>query len=285
MIEYILYSLVGIIILILLSGLRIIRPTQRALVERFGRYLRYCEPGLSYIIPIADKMIKVNVTERMMDIKPQDIITKDNLNARVDLVVYYQVRPDEKNICKSRYNVDDFEEQIVSLSQTTARNVIGDMVFKDVNSKRNVLNSALAKVLDIQSDAWGVKVVRVEMKEITPPKDVQDTMNRVIKAENLKDAAKDEATAKETLADGERRAAIKKAEGIAQGKKIVASAEAFRIQTVNEAANKYFIGNAQMLRQLDVTQASLENNSKIVITEKGINPQIIMGNIPIENKK
>ena len=279
--SYVVYGLLGLLGIIILGGFRIVRPTQRALVERWGKYLRYCTPGLNYIIPIMDSMIKVNVTERMMDVEPQDIITKDNLNARVDLVVYYQIRPTEDNVKASRYNVDDFEEQIVSLAQTTARNVIGDMAFKDVNNQRNKLNKELAVVLDEQSDAWGVKVVRVELKEIQPPKDVQDTMNRVIKAENLKDAARDEATATETLADGKRRAAIKEAEGERQAKILRAEGESKAFDLIN----KSFTGNAQKLKQLEVTQASLERNSKIVLTKEGINPQIIMDAIPIKSKE
>lgn len=281
----VLYTILIIAFLFFISGFKVIRPIEKGLVETFGKYSRMNEQGLTWIFPMVQRMRKVNITERMMDIEPQDIITKDNLNARVDLVVYYQIKEDEGNIKKSRYSVDNFEEQIVSLSQTTARNVIGDMVFKDVNSKRNVLNQKLKVVLDRESDNWGIKVVRVEMKEITPPNDVQNTMNRVIKAENLKDAAKDEATATETLADGDRRAAINKAKGIAAGKRIVADGEAYRIKTVNESASKYFKGNAQKLKELEVTQNSLENNSKIIVTEKGIKPQIILGNIPIENNK
>ena len=279
--SYVIYGVLGFLGLMFLGGIRIIRPTQRALVERLGKYFRYCPPGFNYVVPFLDSMIKVNVTERMMDVKPQDIITKDNLNARVDLVVYYQIRPTEDNVKASRYNVDDFEEQIVSLAQTTARNVIGDMAFKDVNNQRNKLNTELALVLDKQSDAWGVKVVRVELKEIQPPKDVQDTMNRVIKAENLKDAARDEATATETLADGKRRATIKEAEGERQAKILRAEGESKAFDLIN----KSFTGNAQTLKQLEVTQASLERNSKIVLTEKGISPQIIMDAIPIKSKE
>jgi len=271
---------VGIFIgLILLSGFRIVRPTQKALIERLGKYQRFVFGGLTYIIPFIDKIIKVNITERMMDIEPQDIITKDNLNAKVDLVVYYQIKNDETNVKKSRYNVDDFEQQIVSLAQTTARNVIGDMPFRDVNNQRNILNMALAKVLDKESDAWGVKVVRVEMKEIQPPRDVQDSMNRVIKAENLKDASKDEATAKEVEADGFRRAEIKKAEGMKQASIRKAEGEAKAFKLINEA----FKGNAQLLKRLEVTQASLENNTKFVLTEKGISPSIIMDAIPTKS--
>jgi len=276
------YIIGTIVVLVFFAGAKVVRPTERAIIERLGKYKGFKEAGFKWIIPFIDRMIKVNITENMMDIEPQDIITKDNLNARVDLVVYYQVKNEEVNVKKSRYNVDDFEEQIVSLSQTTARNVIGDMVFKDVNSKRNVLNKKLQEVLDEQSDAWGIRVVRVEMKEIAPPQDVQDTMNKIIKAENEKDAARDFATATETKADGARRAAIKEAQGIAQGKKIVADAEAYKIKTVHEAAQTYFKDGAKDLKAMQVTQASLEKNAKVVLTEKGIKPNIILGNLPTE---
>lgn len=263
-------------------GIRIVRPIERGLIERLGRYKRYARQGFNWIVPFVDKMVQVNITERMADVKPQDIITKDNLNARVDLVVYYKVKADEENVKRSIYNVDNFENQIISLAQTTARNVIGEMDFTEVNNQRNKLNAELAKVLDKESDTWGVQIVRVELKEIKPPEDVQETMNRIIKASNEKQAAIDFAQATETKADGERRAAIKKAEGIRDGKKIVADGEAYKIKTVNESAKKYFVGNAQLLKKLQVTQASLEQNSKILLTEKGISPQIILGEIPVK---
>lgn len=274
----------GILVLYLLSGIRIIRPTERGVRETLGKYSGFANAGFNWIFPIFQTLHRVNVTERMTDIEPQDIITKDNLNAKVDLVVFYRVKEDESNIKKSFYNVDDVAGQIITLAQTTARNVIGDMVFRDVNSKRNDLNKKLQTVIDKQTDDWGIKIVRVELKEIAPPKDVQETMNKVIKAENEKEAAVDFATAKETEADGFKRAKIKEAEGIAQGKKIVADGEAYRIKTVNDAAKKYFVGNAQKLRAYDVTQASLENNAKILITEKGIKPSIILGDIPVKEK-
>lgn len=271
----------GLAILVFFLGIRIIKPTQRGLVERLGKYQKCIQPGFHWIIPVIDRVVKINITERMMDVEPQDIITKDNLNAEVDLMVYYQVRSDEENLKKARYDVDDFKDQIISLAQTTARNVIGDMAFRDVNSKRNELNSQLAGVLDKQSDAWGVKVVRVELKEIRPPKDVQESMNRVIKAENLKDAAKDEATAKETEADGERRSSIKRAEGQKQAEILKAEGQAKAFELIE----KSFKGRSELLKRLDVTQASLQDNAKIVITEKGISPNIIMDAIPITSAK
>jgi regulator of protease activity HflC (stomatin/prohibitin superfamily) len=274
------------ILVFFLSGIRIVRPTHRALIERFGRYKRFANAGFHWIIPIVDRMFKVDITENMMDVRPQEVITKDNLNARVDLMVYYKVKAEENNVKKSRYNVEDFERQIVSLAQTTARNVIGTMMFKIVNSERNKINRELAKVLGKESDAWGVQVVRVEMKEITPPKDVQDVMNKVLKAENEKIAAIDYATAKETEADGIKRAAIKEAEGQAKAIKIVADADAQRIKLVNDAARKYFKGDAQLLKKLEVTENSLKNNSKIIVPE---NSTLVIGDtsgiVPIKMKK
>jgi len=274
------WIIAGVVLLVFVCGIRIVEPTQRGLIERLGKYKECVQPGFHWIIPIIDRLVKINVTERMMDVEPQDIITKDNLNAEVDLMVYYQVRSDEDNLKKARYDVDNFKEQIISLAQTTARNVIGDMCFRDVNSKRNELNMQLALVLDKQSDAWGVKVVRVELKEIRPPKDVQESMNRVIKAENLKDAAKDEATAKETEADGERRASIKRAEGQKQAEILKAEGQAKAFDLIEES----FGSRAELLKRLEVTQNCLQNNAKIVLTEKGISPSIIMDAIPITSK-
>lgn len=276
--ELILLIILFVVVIFALSGVRIVRPIERAAIETLGKYSKFGKQGFNWIIPIFQRMIKVNITERMADVEPLDMITKDNLNANVDLVVYYKVKPDENNVKKSLYNVDDVEAQIISLAQTTARNEIGDMVFRDVNSKRNTLNLSLAKTLDKQSDDWGIQVVRVELKEITPPKDVQETMNRVIKAENEKDAAKDFATAEETKADGDRRAKIKRAEGDKQSSILKAEGQAKAFKLIEES----FKDRAELLRRLEVTENSLKDNSKIVLTEKGITPQIIMDSIPIK---
>jgi regulator of protease activity HflC (stomatin/prohibitin superfamily) len=158
------------------------------------------------------------------------------------------------------------------------------MNFKDVNSQRNKLNFELAKILRNETANWGVQILRVELKDISPPQDVQNTMNQVIQAENTKRAAVDFATAKETEADGMKRSEIKKAEGVAQAKKIIAEGQAQSIKLVNEAAEKYFKGNAQILKQLEVTESALKDNTKVVLTEKGITPQIILGDIPFKSR-
>lgn len=246
-------------------GIRIVRPTHRGLVERLGKYHRFAKPGFNWIIPIIDRLYQVNVTEQMVDAEPQEIITNDNLNAVVDAQVYFKVKDDEHSVKNSQYNVNNVTYQIVNLARTTLRNIIGTLTLKSANSERGRINTELHQILIQETNTWGIDIVRTELKQIDPPKDVQDTMNKIVKAENEKIAAIDYATALETTADGEKRAAIKKAEGIKQANILRAEGEAEAIKLVNDAANKYFIGNAQLLKQLEVVQNSLQNNTKVVV--------------------
>lgn len=268
--------------IIFLFGIRIVRPTHRGVIERLGKFQKVVSSGFNWIIPVIDTMRYRNMTEQLADVEPQDIITKDNLNARVDLQVYFKVKGEEEDIKKSYYQVDDYKYQIIALAQTTARNVIGDMKFVDVNNQRNELNAKLADVMRREIENWGVSVVRVELKEITPPTEVQATMNQVIQAQNKKDAAIDFATAIETEADGKRRAAIKEADGIKQANVLRAEGQAQAIKLVNEAAEKFFVGNAQKLRNMEMIEASLKNNSKVIIAKDGINPSIFIGDLPMK---
>jgi regulator of protease activity HflC (stomatin/prohibitin superfamily) len=264
-----LYKLIAwggpILLLFFFMGIRIIRPTHRGLVERFGKYNRFAEAGFHWIIPFIEKMYPVNITEQMVNAEPQEIITFDNLNARVDAQVYFKIRPDEDNVKKSIYNVNNFYVQIVNLARTTLRNIIGTMTLKSANSERNRINTELLSILSKETANWGLDVVRTELKEIDPPKDVQETMNKVVKAENEKVAAIDFATATETAADGQKRAEIKKAEGVKQAKILQAQGEAQAIQLVNEAADKFFVGNAQLLKRLQTVESALKDNAKVVL--------------------
>jgi regulator of protease activity HflC (stomatin/prohibitin superfamily) len=179
--------------------------------------------------------------------------------------VYFKVRDDEESVKGSQYNVNNYKWQIVNLARTTLRNIIGTLTLKSANSERGKINAELHKTLRIETQSWGIEIVRTELKEIDPPKDVQETMNKVVKAENEKIAAIDFASARETVADGEKRAKIKEAEGYKQSKILHAEGEAEAIRLVNEAADKYFIGNAQLLRKLQAMELSLKENAKIVI--------------------
>src|SRR5512136_1054918 len=254
-----------VVIIIFLSGIRVIRPTHRGLVERLGRYNRFVKAGFQWVMPVIETLHSVNITEQMVDAAPQEIITYDNLNARVDAQVYFKVKDDEESVKSSQYNVNNYQSQVVSLARTTLRNIIGTLTLKSANSERDNINGALLTTLSKETMNWGMEIVRTELKEIDPPKDVQETMNKVVKAENEKVAALDFANAVERQADGVKRAEIKKAEGIKQAKILAAEGEALAIKLVNEAANTYFVGNAQLLRKLEALEKALSHNAKIVI--------------------
>ncbi len=258
-----------IAIVFFLMGIRIVRPTHRGLIERFGKYRRFANMGFNWIIPMVENIYLVNITEVMVNAEPQEIITNDNLNARVDAQVYFKVKTDEESVKGSQYNVNNYAYQIVNLARTTLRNIIGTMTLKSANSERGRINEELQKTLTKETEKWGIEVVRTELKEIDPPKDVQETMNKVVKAENEKVAAVDFATATETMADGQRRAEIKKAEGVKQARILEAEGESQYIKLVNEAADKYFIGNAQLLKKLETVERSLAHNTKVVIPTTG----------------
>ncbi|HPH35136.1 MAG TPA: SPFH domain-containing protein [Methanoregulaceae archaeon] len=258
---------VALIVGYLLLGVRIVRPTHRVLIEFLGKFQRFGGPGFYWVLPGFQKLYAVNITEKMVNATRQEIITADNLNATVDAQVYFKVKDDEVNVKRSQYNVFNYEDQIVNLARTTLRNIIGTLSLKSANSERSRINDELGKVLKTETQSWGIEIVRTELKEIMPPPDVQDTMNKVVKAENEKIAAIDFATARETEADGLRRAAIKQAEGVKQAKILEAEGQAEAIRLVNEAADRFFIGNAQKLKSLEVTESALKTNTKIVLPE------------------
>jgi len=279
--------IITILIFIFFTGIRIVRPTQRGLIERLGRYDKFAKPGFHWVIPVIEKMVLVNITERMIDAEPQEIITNDNLNASVDAVVYFKVLEEEESVKNSQYSVNNYESQVINLARTTLRNIIGTLTLKSANSERGKINAEFHKTLAEETKHWGITIVRTELKQIDPPKDVQETMNKVVKAENEKIAAIDYATAAETVADGVKRGKIKEAEGIKQSKILTAEGEAEAIRLVNEAADKYFIGNAQLLKKLETVEISLKSNAKIVIPSGSELVNVIgdlAGVLPLKNK-
>ena len=284
---YLLYVVLALVVIIFFSGIRIVRPTSRGLIETLGKYTKYAQPGFHWIIPAIQKIYLVNITEQMFSAEPQIIITNDNLNATVDAQVYFRVKSDEESVKSAIYNVNDYKFQIINLARTTLRNIIGTLTLKSANSERGKINNELLNTLKEETGKWGIDIVRTELREIDPPKDVQETMNKVVKAENEKVAAVDFATAAETTADGIKRAEIKKAEGSKQAKILEAEGSALAIQLVNEAADKYFVGNAQLLRRLEAVENSLKNNAKIVVPSNSELINVIgemAGTVPIVTK-
>jgi regulator of protease activity HflC (stomatin/prohibitin superfamily) len=261
--------LVLLFVVTLAKSITIIHQAEKGLIERFGRYKETLEPGLRFIIPFMDRLsARVDLRETVLDVEPQAVITKDNVGVTVDAVVYYYVT-DAKAV---RYEVANFYVAVSKLAQTNLRNLVGDMTLDETLASRERINSSLRTTLDEATDKWGVKVTRVEVKAIEPPKDITDAMSKQMKAEREKRATILEAEAykqKQILeAEGDKQNAILVAEGDRQAAILRAEGEAKAIENVSAAADKYFVGNAQVLKQLQVTQASLESNSKLVVSDQ-----------------
>jgi regulator of protease activity HflC (stomatin/prohibitin superfamily) len=265
----VLIAIAVVIIATLSKSVIIINQAQKGIVERFGRYKETLDPGLKFLIPFADSLrTRIDMRETVLDIEPQAVITKDNVGVTVDAVVYYYVT-DAKAV---RYEVANFHVAMSKLAQTNLRNLVGDMTLDETLASRERINASLRTTLDEATDKWGVKVTRVEVKEILPPKDITEAMSKQMKAEREKRATILDAEAyrqKKILeAEGDKQNAILVAEGSRQSAILRAEGEAKAIENVSQAANKYFVGNAQLLKQLEVTQNALQNNTKLVISDQ-----------------
>jgi regulator of protease activity HflC (stomatin/prohibitin superfamily) len=258
-----------VIVVTLARSIVIIRQAEKGIVERFGRYKETLDPGLRFLVPFADSLrARIDMRETVIDIEPQAVITKDNVGVTVDAVVYYYVT-DAKAV---KYEVANFYTAVSKLAQTNLRNLVGDMSLDETLASRERINSSLRSTLDEATDKWGVKVTRVEVKEIQPPHDITESMSKQMKAEREKRATILEAEAyrqKQILeAEGDKQNAILVAEGDKQAAILRAEGEAKAIENVSRAATEYFVGNAQLLKQLEVTQVSLKDNTKLVISDQ-----------------
>ncbi len=207
------------VIVVAFATIRIVQPYQKGVIERLGRYQRTVQPGLTLIIPFVDAIQKVDMREQVVDVPPQEVITKDNVVVTVDAIVYFEATDPVKLV----YNVADFYNAATKLAQTNLRNVVGEMELDAALTSRDHINAKLREVLDDATDKWGVRVVRVEIKRIDPPADVTEAMHRQMKAEREKRAAILDA-------DGLRQAQVLKAEGEAEAVKRVADAERYKLE-------------------------------------------------------
>lgn len=203
------------------NGVKTVRPWQKALIERLGKYQRTVDSGLTVIIPFMERMIKVDMREQVVDVPPQAVITKDNVAVEVDAVVYYEVT----DPVKVTYNVSNFYLAATKLAQTNLRNLVGDLALDESLTSREVINTRLRQILDDATDKWGTKVTRVELQRIEPPRDVTEAMHRQMKAERDRRAMILEA-------EGHKQSAILKAEGQAEAIKKVADADRYQKETV-----------------------------------------------------
>ncbi len=230
----VLFFVIIIVVLFVIAakGIRIVRPWEKGLVERLGKYQRTVDSGLTVIIPFLERLIKVDMREQVVDVPPQAVITKDNVVVEVDAVVYYEVT-DPVNVT---YNISDFYIAATKLAQTNLRNLIGDLALDESLTSREVINNKLRQILDDATDKWGARVTRVELQRIEPPRDVTEAMHRQMKAERDRRAMILEAEGQKRSAilqaEGVKQSAILEAEGKSEAMKKVADAERYKRLTV-----------------------------------------------------
>ena len=208
-----------VVFVVAFRSIRIVQPYQKGVIERLGRYQRTVQPGLTLIIPFVDSIQKVDMREQVVDVPPQEVITKDNVVVTVDAIVYFEATDPVKLV----YNVADFYNAATKLAQTNLRNVIGELELDSALTSRDHINTRLREVLDEATDKWGVRVVRVEIKRIDPPADITQSMHQQMKAEREKRAAILES-------EGDRQSQILSAEGQAEAVKRVADAERYKLE-------------------------------------------------------
>ena len=245
----VLATLAFVLFVVVLSGVKIIRPYERGLVERLGKYRDTIEPGLRIIIPFIERMEKVDMRERVVDVPPQEVITSDNVVVSVDAVIYYEATDPQRLV----YNVVDFYLAVSKLAQTNLRNLVGDMQLDEALTSRDTINTKLREILDDATDKWGTRVVRVEIQRIDPPADVMHAMHEQMKAERTRRAVV-------TTAQGEREAAVARAEGERQA--VILTAEGTKASAILEAQGQAeatrTAAEAEKFRQTAVAEGQSE---------------------------
>ena len=238
-----------VLFVVVVSGVKIIRPYERGLVERLGKYRDTVEPGLRIIVPFIERMERVDMRERVVDVPPQEVITSDNVVVSVDAVIYYEATDPQRLV----YNVVDFYLAVSKLAQTNLRNVVGDMQLDEALTSRDTINTRLRDILDDATDKWGTRVVRVEIQRIDPPADVMSAMHEQMKAERTRRAVV-------TQAQGEREAAITRAEGEKQA--VILSAEGHKqsaiLQAQGDADATRTAADAERFRQVAVAEGEAD---------------------------
>ena len=254
--------IVGIVIafIILIKGLRIVKEGEVGIVEHLGKYSRTIGPGLNLINPFMDKVKTVVMKELTMDVPPQNVITKDNVTISIDTVVFYRITDPQKAI----YAINDLRRSIQYMAQTTVRNIVGKMDLEGILASRDIINSQLRESLDIATDPWGCKVNNVEIKDIVPPRDVKEAMEKLITADRTKRSsislaegekesairiAEGQRESQILKADAEKESNIKRAEGVRQARILEATGEAEAIERIAQAKAK----------ELELEYAALKN--------------------------
>ena len=263
------------------SLLYTLKPQERGIQETLGKYTGFIMPGLGFQIPFFQLVRVRDIREHTMDIPPQSVITKDNVEIRVDGVMWVRPAADEESIKKTFYNIDNWKRAVIQLAMTNLRQEFGDLTLDESLVAREKIAHNLQTVLNEFAVEWGLLVSKVEIMLIDPPEDIKRAMHKQKAAEQERRAMRLLATGEFEAAEQQKLAIIQRAEGEREAAIQVAQGKAEAIRLVNEAAQRYFQGNAQALKQMEMTEASLTNNAKIIITKEGINPTLLLGNLPV----
>ncbi len=254
-----------IMLVALARSARIVSQYEKGMVLRLGKYRATVSSGLTFLVPVIEDIIKVDMRERVINVEPQKVITKDNVSVIVDAVIYYRII----DPVKATFEVQNFGYAATTLAQTNLRNLIGDKSLDETLTARDTINANLRAVLDEATNTWGVKVTRVEVQKIDPPADITEAMSRQMKAERDKRAnileAEGVKQAQILQAEGVRQSEILRAEGDAQAKILRANAEAKAIEVVSNAAEQYFKGRAEVSKKLDVLNTVLAGQTKFIV--------------------
>ncbi len=262
-----------------------IRQYERGIVELFGKYRRFAEPGFHIQFPLLEITRVRDVREHTMDISPQNVITKDNVEINVDGIIWARPIYTEEEIKKTFYNIDNWKVAVMKLAQTNLRQEFGQLTLDESLIARGKIAQDLQIALDRVAEEWGITITKVEIKVIDPPTDIKQAMHKQKTAEQERRAMRLLATGRFEAAEQDKLALIQIAEGKREAKIKVAEGQAQAIKLVNEAARKYFVGNAKDLKRLEVVEESLKNNSKVILTKEGITPNIILGELPVRERE
>ena len=270
-----------ILLVALARSARVVAQFEKGLVLRLGKYRTTVDSGLTFLVPMIEDVIKVDMRERVITVEPQKVITKDNVSVIVDAVIYYRII----DPVKATFEVQNFGFAATTLAQTNLRNLIGDKSLDETLTARDTINANLRAVLDEATNTWGVKVTRVEVQKIDPPADITEAMSRQMKAERDKRAnileAEGGKQAQILQAEGVRQSEILRAEGDAQAKILRSTAEAKAIELVSNAAEQFFKGRAEVSKKLDVLNTVLANQTKYVLPS-GSDLTVLLG---LDDKK
>ncbi len=263
----------------------IINQYERGIVEFLGKYQRFVSPGLHFQLPFLELTRIRDIREHTLDIAPQPVITKDNVEIRVDGLIWVRPGFEAEEIQKTFYCIGNWKRAVLELAMTNLRQEFGGLTLDESLVARERISANLRQNLDEMTKEWGLKVCKVEIKLIDPPNDIKLAMHKQKTAEQERRAMKLMATGKFEAAEQEKMANIQLAEGQREAEIRVAEGKAKAIKIINEAAEQYFKGNAQEFKRLEVTESSLRNNSKIILTEGGISPTILIGELPLADSR